>query len=79
MQKAGCINNIEVRIESIDHQNVHIIMLHNIVIFQVTFTRLLNEFSFVMEMLYLLMCIPNCLNELKSALLINTSIMRQEL
>ena len=33
MQKAGCINNLEVKIESIDHQNVHIMMLTNIVIY----------------------------------------------
>ena len=32
MQKAGCINNLEVKIESIDHQNVHIMTLNNIVI-----------------------------------------------
>ena len=32
MQKAGCINNLEVKIESIDHQNIYIMMLNNIVI-----------------------------------------------
>ena len=31
MQKAGCINNLQVKIESIDHQTVYIMMLNNIV------------------------------------------------
>ena len=68
MQKAGCINILEVKIESIDHQTIYIMMLNNIV-----------KFRFVLEILYLQMYIPDGLNEWKSALLINTSIMRQEL
>ena len=30
MQKAGCINNLEVKIESIDHQTVYIMISNNI-------------------------------------------------
>ena len=52
MQKAGCINILEVKIESIDHQTVYIMMLNNIV-----------KFRFVLEILYLQMYIPDGLNE----------------